>query len=276
MSNYLSYLFEDTPEFIGTFDELPLWSAPFGLLLLKHLEYKPNLRILDIGSGAGFPLTEIADRFGSSCKCYGLDIWKNANERAKQKIRNYGLENVSVIEGSAESIPFDDASIDLNVSNLGINNFSNPPLVFAECCRVLRPGGKLALTTNLNGHWKEFYSVLRTSIEEMGRTDLLEKLREHEKHRGSVESISKLFADSGFAETKHIFESFEMKFVDGSAFLNHHFVKLGWLGSWKELLAGEDMSNIFTKLEQNLNALANKENGLTLTVPMAYIEGQKP
>src|SRR5258708_6823623 len=122
MTEYLSYKFEDTPDLVNTFDELPLWSAPFGLLLLRHLEYKPNLTIVDIGSGAGFPLMEIASRFGKSCKCFGLDIWTNANNRAKQKIKNYGLSNVEVLEGSAEKIPFNDNSVDLIVSNLGINN----------------------------------------------------------------------------------------------------------------------------------------------------------
>ena len=62
MTDYLKYKFQDTPEFVNTFDELPLWSASFGLLLLKHLELKPNLKVIDIGSGAGFPLLELAAR----------------------------------------------------------------------------------------------------------------------------------------------------------------------------------------------------------------------
>ncbi len=87
MTEYLSYKFDDNPDFVESFDEVPLWSASFGLLLLKHLELKPNLAIIDIGSGAGFPLTELAERLGKSGKLYGLDPWKNANERAKRKIK---------------------------------------------------------------------------------------------------------------------------------------------------------------------------------------------
>ena len=67
MMEFLNYKFKDTPEFVNTFDELPLWSAPFGLLLLKHVELKPNLKVIDIGSGAGFPLLELASRLGNSC-----------------------------------------------------------------------------------------------------------------------------------------------------------------------------------------------------------------
>ena len=48
MTDYLSYQFTDSQEFVDTIDEVPLWSAAFGLLLLKHLELKPDLTVLDI------------------------------------------------------------------------------------------------------------------------------------------------------------------------------------------------------------------------------------
>src|SRR5436190_15806042 len=130
LREYLSYKFEDTPSFVATFDDLPLWSAPFGLFLLKHLELKKGITAIDVGSGAGFPLLELASRLGDSCKVYGVDPWKNANERTKQKILNYGMKNVEVLECSAEKVPLEDGSTDLIVSNLGINNFENPELVF--------------------------------------------------------------------------------------------------------------------------------------------------
>lgn len=273
MTDYLSYTFNDSPAFIETFDEAPLWSASFGLFLLKHLELKPDQTIIDIGSGAGFPLMEIASRIGKSAKLYGLDPWTNANTRARLKIKNYGLSNVEIIEASAEKIPFDNGSVDLIVSNLGINNFENRNLVFNECFRVLKPKGKLVLTTNLNGHWKEFYSIFEKTLRESGLENLIEKLKTHEAHRGTVESISKLFTDSGFQINRHYEESFEMKFLDGSALLNHHFVKLGWLGSWKELLPSEKLNEFFSALEKNLNSHSEKSGGLTLTVPMAFVEG---
>jgi|SRR6185436_1740718 len=275
MTEYLSYNFEDTEEFISTWDELPLWSAPFGLLMLKHLELKPNLTVIDIGSGAGFPLMELAGRLGSSCKLYGIDNWKNANKRAKQKIKNYKLSNVDIIESSAEQIPLNDSSVDLIVSNLGINNFENPENVFKECHRVLKPKGRLTVTTNLDGHWKEFYNVFESTLKELGKNDLIIKLKEQQAHRGTIETASKLFTENGFKVYRHFTDSFEMKFLNGSAFLNHHFVKLGWLSSWRDLLPEENLKEIFELLERNLNAYATASGGLTLPVPMAYIEGEK-
>ena len=275
MTDYLNYKFEDNETFINTFDEAPLWSASFGLLLLKHLELKPNQLVVDIGSGAGFPLFELAGRMGSSCKLYGIDTWTNANQRANQKIKDYNYSNVEIIESSAHKMPFENSSIDLIVSNLGINNFDNPAEVFAECNRVLKPKAKLALTTNINGHWKEFYRVFYASLKQIGKSNLIEKLEHEEAHRGSIQSVSELFIQSGFRISKTIEETIEMKFVDGTAFLNHHFVKLGWLGSWMNLADKTELIEVFSCLETNLNVFARAHNGLTLTVPMLFIEGEK-
>ncbi len=275
MTEYLSYTFEDSTGFVETFDELPLWSAPFGLLLLKHIPLMRNSTVIDIGSGAGFPLTELASRLGNACKVYGIDPWANANDRARKKIHNYGLRNVEIVEGSATTIPLPDECVDLIVSNLGINNFDDPVAVFRGCHRVLKPRGKLALTTNLNGHWKAFYNIFEDVLQETGNDKLMAALAAHQEHRGSVGSISTLFTQAGFALSQVQEESFNMRFLDGSAFLNHHFIKLGWLGSWKALVPNELQARLFGQIEERLNELAAHEGALTLTVPMAYIEGVK-
>jgi SAM-dependent methyltransferase len=275
MPHFLEYQFTDSPEFVATFDELPLWSAPFGLMLLKHVELKPDMTVLDIGSGAGFPLIELAQRLGNSCKCYGIDPWKNANERAKQKLKNYEVENVEIVDGSAAELSFEDNSVDLIVSNLGINNFDDPAAVFKECGRVLKPGGKLCLTTNVDGHWAEFYGVFEQTLKELQMNEALEKLDIHQRHRGSEGSISGLFLVAGLRVTRYFEDSFDMRFLDGTALLNHSFIKLGWLAGWKDIVEVEEHEKVFSALEKNLNEYAQANGELRLTVPMLYIEGVK-
>ncbi len=275
MTEYLSYQFTDSQDLVNTFDELPLWSAAFGLLLLKHLELRRDITVLDIGSGTGFPLLELAGRLGTSCKLYGLDTWKNANDRARQKIHNYQITHVEVLDGAAEKMPFDDDSIDLIVSNLGINNFENPQMAFKECWRVLKPGGKLALTTNLNGHWKTFYNIFEDTLRQIGKAELVVQLTEQQEHRGNKASVSELFSQNGFQVCRHFEEVYEMIFLDGSALLNHHFVKLGWLASWRDFLPQDELTPVFTALEHNLNTFSKKSGGLHLTVPMLFMEGEK-
>jgi arsenite methyltransferase len=61
MSVYLNTGFDIyNPDFISAIDELPLWSAPFGLRLLKEIKYRKNITVIDIGFGLGFPLLEVA------------------------------------------------------------------------------------------------------------------------------------------------------------------------------------------------------------------------
>ncbi len=275
MTEYLNYSFNDTPEFINTYDELPLWSAPFGLLLLEHIEMCESMTVLDIGSGAGFPLTEIAGRLGNTSSCYGLDIWTNANNRASQKVKDYDLKNVQIIEGNAEKIPFEDNKFDLIVSNLGINNFDDTDKVFKECFRVLKTNGKLCITTNLNGQWKDFYNIFIETLHELNRSHWVNEIIKHQEHRGSTVSVSKLFTDNGFKITKKFEEEFDMRFLNGSAFFNHHFIQLGFLTTWKDLLPESEWKMIFSKLEENLNAFAAKKGELKLNVPMLFIEGEK-
>jgi hypothetical protein len=85
MKSYLSSNF-NLNELIDVFDELSFWSAPFGLKLLENINYKQNITALDIGFGAGFPLTEIAMRLGNSSTVYGIDPWK---ETFKELIRKF-------------------------------------------------------------------------------------------------------------------------------------------------------------------------------------------
>jgi ubiquinone/menaquinone biosynthesis C-methylase UbiE len=265
------------PSFYNTSNrgQIAFTPAPFGLLLLNHVPLKPNQTVVDIGSGAGFPLLELAGRLGPSSKLYGIDPWEHANARAWKKIRNYGLTNVEILACGAEQIPLPSDTVDLVVSNLGINNFDQPQRVFIEAYRILKPGGKLILTTNLVGHWREFYQVFEQTLQQLGNSEGVDKLKKDEAHRGTVESVAQLFTDAGFEVSRHVEESFTMRFLDGSAFLNHYFVKLGWLGAWKALLEERAWVEIFSALESNLNGYSERHGGLALTVPMLYAEGTK-
>jgi arsenite methyltransferase len=275
MSDYLSYTFSDSADLVSTFDEMPLWSAPFGMFLLRNLELRRDMTVIDLGCGTGFPLFELAERLGKSATLYGIDPWANAMERARQKMKNYGITNVTLLETSAEHIPLADSSVDLVISNLGINNFENSRAVFGECYRVLKSLGKLTLTTNITGHWSEFYNVFYATLTELGLEEYTPALRHEEHHRGTIDSLSAQLVSAGFRVNRIIEDSFEMRFLDGSAFLNHHFVKLGWLASWTTLFPPEQLPHIFATLEKNLNAYSDVHHGLTLTVPMAFVEGVK-
>jgi ubiquinone/menaquinone biosynthesis C-methylase UbiE len=122
---------------------------------LESINYRENISAIDIGFGAGFPLIELAMRLGEGSIIYGIDPWKAAIERALEKISFYGIPNITLIEGVAESIPLENDSIDLIVSNNGINNVGNIDQVLGECSRILKKDGQYIRLAFLSS-WKTF------------------------------------------------------------------------------------------------------------------------
>lgn len=270
--SYLSFV----PDFasdaaVSAYDELPLWSAMFGTLLLEHVPLRGVTAALDVGCGTGFPLIELAERLGPGAAVHGIDPWQAAVARARAKVAVRATGNVTVHEGSAATLPFPDESFDLIVSNLGLNNFDDAPAVVRECRRVARPAATLAITTNLQGHMREFYAIFEEVLRASGADDSLALLRDHIGHRATVSGASALLASGGFEVRRVIEQSARMRFADGTALLHHHFIKLGFLDGWKGVVPGAE-TTIFPMLEERLNRHAREAGELSLTIPMAYLE----
>lgn len=276
MSSYLDFRFEDSPAQVSAFDEAPLWSAAFGLLLFDHLPLANVKRAVDLGCGTGFPLIELASRLGPASTVIGIDPWANAVARARQKLDHYGLGHVQLITASAEKIPLESASVDLIVSNLGINNFKNPDAVMQECLRILKSGGVLALTTNLNPHWPLFYETLEAALRTHELDASLDVVRQEQLRRGSEASVTDWLARSGLQKIVESGREWNMRFASGTAFLNHHFVKLGWVEHWVQMVPADFQKRVFDEVEQNLNEQAMREGNLYMRVNMLYAQGQKP
>jgi ubiquinone/menaquinone biosynthesis C-methylase UbiE len=273
--NFLDDIDINTPEFSELHDELPLWSAPFGLLVLDRVPMKSGLTILDLGAGTGFLTIELAERCGPSTKVIAVDPWKGAMERLRRKISQRCLENVVLFEQDAATLELPAASVDVVISNLGINNFDDPARVLSMCFRVARPGATLVLTTNLVGHMAEFYEVYRAVLIELGQSDRLAALEAHINHRGSVGSVTSLLQGAGFQVIDVLTNSFRMRFVDGSSLLRHHLIRRGFVQGWKSVAAVDSVQKTFETLEQRLNAVAQERGELALSVPVACFVTRK-
>src|SRR5262245_10778834 len=260
-----------SPEIIAAYDELPLWSAMFGLLMLEHVPLTHVSMALDVGCGTGFPLIELAERLGASAHVHGIDSWAAALTRAREKIASRGTTNVTVHEGVATALPFSDGTFDLIVSNLGLNNFEDAAGCLRECRRVSKAGAVLALTTNLQGHMQEFYEVFNRVLTELADLEGRELLRKHVDHRATVARVRQLLDDTGFTVTRVIERTGYMRFADADALFNHHFIKLGFLDGWKEVVPGRE-NEVFTHVRRALAEDASRDSELRLTIPMAYVE----
>lgn len=228
MKQYLTTDWDFNSErLVEVIDELPLWSAPFGLKLLDGINYRKGMSVLDIGPGTGFPLTEIAMRLGETSKIYGIDPWDKALNRAKKKINIYDITNVELIKGAAESIPMNDRSVDLIISNNGLNNVADLEKAISECSRVIKSKGQFIQTMNSQDTMFEFYSTMESVLRNLKLDIYLESMRKHiyEKRRPLDQYLGLLQAN-GFKITSTTHHEFFYKFADGTSMLNHHFIRL--------------------------------------------------
>jgi SAM-dependent methyltransferase len=152
------------------------------------------------------------------------------------------------------------------VSNLGVNNFADPARCLAECRRVLRPGGVMALTSNLVGHMRELYDGFERGLAHDAAA--LARLRAHVAHRATVESLHAMLSDAGFTITATHRSEAVMRFASVRALAEHHFIRLGFRPAWEEVAGSAET---FARML----AAADTGGELRLTIPLAYAAGRR-
>lgn len=138
----------------GLYDELQKSELPETAVLASLgcgnptalAELKPGEVVLDLGSGGGIDVLLSAKRVGPTGKAYGLDMTDEMLELARENQRKAGVTNVEFLKGEIENMPLPDASVDVIISNCVINLSADKDRVLAEAFRVLKPGGRFAVS----------------------------------------------------------------------------------------------------------------------------------
>lgn len=260
-------------EDVSARDEMPLWSAPFGLALLEAVMLRPAMTVLDVGFGTGFPALELAERLGPTGRVVGVDpSWPGAL-RSRAKAHAYGEPRVVFVRSVAERLPVRSNAVDLVVSNNGFNNVADLGQALRECRRVCRENAQLVLTMNLGETMRLLYDELAGALGDCGLASSLPAMEAHIRHkRPPIPEVRAALMGAGFQVATESRHSFSLRFLDGRALLGHHLIRGGFLPAWRAVPPAERAEAVLSRLGQRLERVAAERGELRLEIPFVCLD----
>lgn len=208
------------PDWAAIAEKFDVWLPqiePVGEALMEVLNVRPGERVLDVASGTGEPALTLARRMMGSAEIIGTDSAEPMAQVAQGKVEREGLANIRFQAMAAESLDFADASFDKVLCRFGVMLFEDPQQGLNEMCRVLKPGGSVALAvwgtpeTMPTMYWS--YQVLKDKLPEA-----LHPPVHKVTSLGAPGLLEEMMAQAGFADIAVVTRAFDYRFPSFDAF----------------------------------------------------------
>lgn len=179
---------------------------------------RPGHSVLDVGCGAGAVLLEVARRVGPEGRVLGLDLSAPLLERARERLRDEGLERVALVEADAQTAPLEPAGFDLVVSRFGVMFFADPVAAFGNLRAALRPGGRIAFAS-----WAEmdanpwFAAPRRAAVDRLGEPAPVAPRAPGPFAFAEVPYVTEILTSAGFADVLVARERVALRHPGGAA-----------------------------------------------------------
>jgi len=258
---------------------VPLWSAPFGRMLLSVFQgcpRQPGWQVVDVACGTGYPTLELANLLGPDGDVAGVDVWGVGVARARAKAADQQVNNVAFLVADVADCALPERAFDMAVCNLGLTNFARPEAALKGVARLLQPNGTLILTTNLQGTMQEFFETYRGVLNDLGLIDLSWDVERVMHTQPTMERVEALLDMAGFTVDQTLSDHFALEFPNGGAFLRSPMVGMGFLHSWRKVVGDLALRKVvFNEIERRLNTRAAAWGRLDLIVPMLCVTARR-
>ena len=262
-----------SPDVVSIYDDVSLWSAPFAQLLLENVPMGSDWKVLDIGFGTGFPLIELAQRFGKNSQFVGVDIWTTAIAKTRRRIEILELDNVEIIEESIHNTNLPKGAFELVCSNLGVNNFGGRIELFKKVVNCLKPGGHFCITTNDQRTFQELYPLFEHVFRELGIDG--QALHDYIYSRPDITPLIKEIENVDLKLTRHLEGKSSIRFSSGEALFNHGFFRIAFVPSWKQLFPEKQWQRTLSLMQKLINQEIKAKGEFALSLPTHYLEFRK-
>jgi ubiquinone/menaquinone biosynthesis C-methylase UbiE len=246
---------------------LPIWSHPFGRMLLRGIKLPTKAMVLDVGCATGYPSLEILQRMDPQGRIIAIDSMGPLLDIAREKAGELASKRIFFrTESLTAKLAFADEVYDLVVSNIGVPRIDNPRKAIQEFARVTKDRGQIIITLPIAGTYYEFFDIYREVLIKNDQHDILERLEYHISLLPEPDEVVCWFEDAQLSQLTVEVNEFMLLFKSSREFFFSPVMEFGPLGAWKEVAGkGKMMQEIFWHIKEAIDAYF-KKRAFQLTV----------